>query len=189
LWRIVTCQWTHWSLDHLLWDVIVFAVLGSICERFDRRSFVVTVAMATLLVPATVHVACPDIAWFRGLSGVDCALVGLLLANLFFAAKRAGSVAGQIAAIAGAAALMGKVMLEQISGDAIFAASDASWRVVPLSHAAGFVAGVLAASLAPSIGFAAASQATMPPAKFIRFSNPAARMRCVARKLRFPLWQ
>lgn len=172
LWRSITCQFTHWSADHLLWDVLVFVALGSLCERRNRRLFIQTVVAATILVPIGVHVACPEISTFRGLSGIDSALAGLLHASLFVAARRARSHAWQVVTIAGVAAFFAKCGWEQVTGLTLFASSGEEWRVVPLSHAVGFCCGMVCGawprhgrevhfeSASSSTGFAAAVHAT-----------------------------
>jgi len=32
VWRLVTGHFVHWSLSHLVWDVLAFLILGAICE-------------------------------------------------------------------------------------------------------------------------------------------------------------
>ena len=79
LWRIVTCHWTHWSLDHLLWDLAVFVGLGAACEQMNRSRYLICLAAATILIPLAVVIFLPDIETYRGLSGLDSALFSLLV--------------------------------------------------------------------------------------------------------------
>jgi rhomboid family GlyGly-CTERM serine protease len=142
VWRLVTCQWTHWSADHLLWDVVVFAMLGGVCERENRGSLALTIVGANLLVPLAVHLGCPGITSFRGLSGIDSALLGLLLAALFIRARSASALHGQLIAAGGVIAFSVKCSIECATASPIFAQPDATWQVVPLSHVVGFLCGL-----------------------------------------------
>ena len=57
-WRIVTGHWTHWSFDHLLWCTISFVALGALCERLNRKAFIIALALSTIIIPA--------FSWFSG---------------------------------------------------------------------------------------------------------------------------
>ena len=70
LWRIVTCHVTHYTLDHLLWDGIVFAVLGTLCLRDSPRRTWTALAAATPAIPATLWLLHPQLSTYRGLSGL-----------------------------------------------------------------------------------------------------------------------
>ncbi|GMU24687.1 MAG: hypothetical protein AMXMBFR13_47600 [Phycisphaerae bacterium] len=52
LWRIVSCHLTHFSLEHLFWDVIMFAAVGALCERRSPRRFLACLAGAGVVIPA-----------------------------------------------------------------------------------------------------------------------------------------
>lgn len=140
LWRLATCQWTHWSADHLLWDVVVFFALGVACERRGRRSFAWTVAIASVVVPIAVHLACPTLDRFRGLSG-DCALFALIM-------TRIGGAIGAFAFVG----FVVKTIDELVTGTPVFAAS--TFAVVPVSHLAGFVIGAGCGIVCRSLAFA-----------------------------------
>jgi membrane associated rhomboid family serine protease len=52
IWRLVSCHWTHWSGEHLLWDVVAFGVLAALCEKqFGRRLLVTSLASAAVAIP------------------------------------------------------------------------------------------------------------------------------------------
>ena len=83
LWRLVTGHWTHWSGEHLVWDLLVFAVVGGALElRGGRRVFLLCAVLSALLISAGVWVLQPDMVEYRGLSGIDCALVTLVAVDL-----------------------------------------------------------------------------------------------------------
>ena len=51
-WRWVLGHLTHWSADHLFWDLSTFLVLGIACERQSRGRFAATVALSAAAIPA-----------------------------------------------------------------------------------------------------------------------------------------
>lgn len=142
-WRLLTCQWTHWSIDHLAWDLTVFTLFGVICERQNRRRFVTAVLVSALVVPALVHFALPRFTAFRGLSGVDCALVGLAIMHFWKNALQIEWKGGSVLAGTALLMLLGKILAEVTTGHAIFVDSAASdFAVVPEVHLVGMLVGV-----------------------------------------------
>lgn len=144
--RMLSSQWTHWSINHWAWDAAVFVALGAICEWRDRRQFVATLALSMVAVPVAVHLFCPGIHTFRGLSGIDSALLGLLMAQCLADALRARNVVAGIAVITVLLMFVAKLLWEVIAGMPVFAAADAAvFVVVPAAHLVGFLCGVIAA--------------------------------------------
>ncbi|MHB8902511.1 MAG: rhombosortase, partial [Thermoguttaceae bacterium] len=82
VWRLLTCQLTHWSWDHLFWDAAALLFLGWVLERQDRRSLLICLGLSVVLIPAVVHIGLPDLATYRGLSGIDSAVFVLLAVTL-----------------------------------------------------------------------------------------------------------
>jgi rhomboid family GlyGly-CTERM serine protease len=82
LWRLITGHWTHWSIDHLGWDVFAFVVLAAGCERTGRARLLACVIASSLAISLGVMVLRPDLAQYRGLSGVDSALFVLLAMDM-----------------------------------------------------------------------------------------------------------
>ena len=33
-WRLITCQWVHWSFDHFLWCALTLIALGASANNF-----------------------------------------------------------------------------------------------------------------------------------------------------------
>jgi len=90
--RLLTCHLVHWSWEHLLWDVAVFAVVGSWCERLDRKAFAIFLALAAIAIPPIVLAADPSLGAYAGLSGIDVgAVVFAVTLSLFRMRGRAGS--------------------------------------------------------------------------------------------------
>ncbi|MDY0168688.1 MAG: rhombosortase [Thermoguttaceae bacterium] len=142
IWRIVTCHLTHWSPDHLFWDVAVFACLAAVCLAESRRATWICLAVSAAAIPAAVWVLMPDMPTYRGLSGLDSALFALLTAMLI----RRGAAGGnwRPAAVAGglAAAFVGKTLFELLTGSTMFVDSGTALMVpVPLAHIIGAMVG------------------------------------------------
>ena len=68
---------THWSGEHLVWDVLAFAAAGIVCELHSRKRLAACLLLAGPAVTLTVVIARPGLTEFRGLSGIDCALYAL----------------------------------------------------------------------------------------------------------------
>jgi rhomboid family GlyGly-CTERM serine protease len=145
-WRIATGHWTHWSWNHLFWDVLAFVVLFPAALRFGGRRALAVLALAALAVPAVLACASPGLIRYRGLSGLDTALFAFVstaaLREALLRRDRTGTAMG-------AALLAGlglKIGYECLSGGALFATDlGAGVTPVPAAHVAGAAAGLLAA--------------------------------------------
>jgi rhomboid family GlyGly-CTERM serine protease len=87
-WRLATCHLSHWNWDHLKWDWLMFAVLGAVCEWRDPVRMRCCVVAAAIAVSSLVTIQFPEIAFYRGLSGIDTALFTLLAIDLLRDAMR-----------------------------------------------------------------------------------------------------
>ena len=163
IWRLVSSHWTHWSSEHLLWDVVAFGVLAALCEQqFGRRLLLTSLAVAAVAIPVAIWLVEPTMESYRGLSGLDSTLfvlIAVLHARRLFSFK--GRTAGRgrsarwpsaLSAVplepliwAGALGLfVCKVFFEALSGTAIFVGSGgAGVVVVPLAHLVGGSIGAL----------------------------------------------
>ena len=143
-WRLITCHFTHWSPDHFAWDFMMFALLGGACEVTSRRRTLVTFGISTLAIPLAVLLWQPQLQAYRGLSGLDSALFGLLAVDLLWE-KLAESDSRSIAAIALLiVAFIAKTGFETVTGSAVFADSARGGFVpVPLAHLVGFLVGAI----------------------------------------------
>lgn len=142
--RFLTCQWTHWSVNHFAWDVLVFAALGIIIESKSRVALVVTIATSALAVPVAVHLFCPSLTHFRGLSGIGTAMVGYLISTSLVDAARARRVRTVALCAAGIVLMVVKTAVELATHRPIFVQADA-FVVVPVAHGVGFVVGAFLA--------------------------------------------
>ena len=143
LWRWITCHLTHWSADHLFWDLLVFAAIGAVCERLDRRRFVWTLALSAPSISLAVALCQPQLQSYRGLSGIDSTLFGLLGGQLLRSRQQT-----QRTIIAATVLLFTiKLAIEMLTGGAVFVDSHrAGFAPVPLAHAVGAVVGFMCAT-------------------------------------------
>jgi len=147
-WRIVTCHWTHFSLDHLLWDVAAFTLLGALCEFRNRRTFLTCSAFSAVLIPGAIWILLPQMQTYRGLSGIGSAVFTLLAVDLLFSQNRTATrwhvTAGVIVVLT---LFVAKIMVEIASSRTIFVRSTMGMVPVPLAHAVGAVTGAICATL------------------------------------------
>ena len=73
-WRLLTGHFTHWSADHLLWDLLIFAIFGALLEMRCRKAFGGIVLLSALGLGVILPLLYPAMETYRGLSGIDCAL-------------------------------------------------------------------------------------------------------------------
>lgn len=144
-WRLMTCHLTHFSNDHLFWDLLMFMTLGAVCERIDRRRFVATVLVSMLIISMGVVIALPGIETYRGLSGIDSALFGLLATTLLIQQIQHRQFTGITACGTLLTGFAAKVAIETVFGVTVFADSAGGAFVpVPLAHALGVIIGAVA---------------------------------------------
>ncbi len=111
VWRILSGHWAHFTLNHLSWDLLAFLVLGSACEQFSRRRFVLAVFGSAITVAAVSWFLLPGMTAYRGLSGIGSALFGLLTVQLIRNAIRQGYAPGAPLPRFPAAPLPGQIRL------------------------------------------------------------------------------
>jgi rhomboid family GlyGly-CTERM serine protease len=150
-WRMLSCHWTHWSAGHLLWDAVMFLVLGLCCERLAPRRTPACLAGAVLFIPLVLWWAQPAMHLYRGLSGLDSALFVLLAAVTLRESLAARRTAESAAAVGLILSFAAKTLCEAVTGVSLFVEAGGVFEPAPLAHAAGGLAGLLAGS-APSPG-------------------------------------
>lgn len=142
-WRFLTAHLTHFGVDHLRWDVLAFVVLGTIAEWISRARFLATVASAGVLITLGVGLAQPQFLTYRGLSGIDSALFGYVVARLIAYGRRARD---PVQLALGAVALGGfglKCAFELATGSTLFVDTGGAFAPVPLAHLLGLACGVI----------------------------------------------
>jgi rhomboid family GlyGly-CTERM serine protease len=143
VWRLFSGHWVHSSFDHFFWDVLAFGCLGAACELRDRRQFLVCVVVSAIAISLTIWLVLPEMSVYRGLSGIDSALFGLLFVELLRDGIRARRRDQVVFAAVCFLAFAFKISFELIAGRNVFVeASGFGWVGVPLAHIAGASVGV-----------------------------------------------
>jgi rhomboid family GlyGly-CTERM serine protease len=144
-WRILSGHLSHFSAAHLAYDLAVFLALGWVCEaRWPRRTRL-GLCVALPACSAAVLLGAPELATYRGLSGLDSTLFVLLAARMH--AERASRSAWM--RLVPALALLGllaKIAYELCADATLFAGGADLFVPVPVAHLAGGAIGLLAAS-------------------------------------------
>jgi len=143
-WRVVTAHLSHFTPSHLALDVIVLFALGFACEsRWPRRTRI-GLAAAMLACSAAFWFGAPELATYRGLSGLDAMLFALLAARLHVERAFRGRWTRALPSLA-LAGFLAKIAFELIAGVAPFAGGEGVFVPVPLAHLAGAAVGLAAA--------------------------------------------
>ncbi len=139
-WRLVTGHWVHFTAAHLAYNLVVIAVAGAIVERRGYGNLTTLVLLAALLVGALLYLGEPEMRGYGGLSGIATAVVmSLALHGL------GDRPPWRYLSLIVLAALTAKLALEFALGRSILPGNSSTpFRTVPLSHAAGAIAAVLA---------------------------------------------
>jgi rhomboid family GlyGly-CTERM serine protease len=143
-WRAITAAWVHWSLLHLvanLLGVAVVAALGVAARLPPRMAWAWAVAWPLTHVGLLVQ---PALAHYGGLSGVLHAGVAVAATALSAQARGARRAIGA-AVLAGLAI---KLALEEPWGPPLRLGGGWDIAVAPLAHASGVAAGILCALIA-----------------------------------------
>jgi rhomboid family GlyGly-CTERM serine protease len=150
-WRIFTCHITHWNAEHLQWDLLMFLVLGALCELKNPKRMPLCIAACIVAVSGTVFHFFPHIGHYRGLSGIDTALFALLAVNLLLEARAEKNRRQVIFAAGLLLAFAIKVGYEAATGSTYFVDQQAA-GFVPLvwDHVVGAIMGA-AAAVCPSV--------------------------------------
>ena len=144
VWRFFTAHLTHFGDDHLRWDLLAFVLLGAVAERISRPAFAMTLASSALLITTGVWIA-RQFTVYRGLSGIDSAVFGFVIARLLaegWRDRHAFSITVGVLALAGFAA---KCSFELATGGTVFVDTGGTFAPVPLAHLLGLITGAVVA--------------------------------------------
>ena len=167
MWRFFTAHLTHFGDDHLRWDLLAFVVLGGMAERISRRGLSITLGLSATVITAGVWLAQPQFATYRGLSGIDSALFGFVVADLLAAGWRERHGFSMVVGLIALAGFASKCAFELITGGAVFVETGDAFAPVPLAHLLGLAAGA-----------AAVAWTQLANARLIRLSNCDVPMDC-----------
>jgi rhomboid family GlyGly-CTERM serine protease len=149
LFRILTGHLCHFNRPHLLGDALAFAVWAA-CAEQRGRGFLASTLLVTALGSSLLLLAFyPEVAEYRGLSAIDCALVAQLIAWGVADRRRAGDAAGVALFASAGLAFFVKTLFEFRTGHAVLAPNlGDSVALLPASHAAGIALGLACLSVA-----------------------------------------
>ena len=147
-WRILTCHWAHWGWAHWAGDISALVGLWWLAE--DRLRGVAPMCLAAAVcVGLTVCFAPPGVASYRGMSGVNHALlVWVLLAR---AAETRGALRiGCIVTLVGIAAKIAYEFTMEAGAPAYSLPEGIA--LVPATHAAGALVGAVVCAIYLAVG-------------------------------------
>jgi rhomboid family GlyGly-CTERM serine protease len=143
-WRLLAGHLTHCNREHLLWDVLMFGVLGAMIERRSRGWFLATFLGAAAAISLALWFGHAELEHYRGLSGIDSALFTCAMLMMLDEARQARrSTAWAIVALG--TGFAAKIGWEAATGSTLFVDSGrAGFVPLPLVHVVGGIAGVVA---------------------------------------------
>ena len=158
--QMIGCHLLHWSFDHASWDLLMFLLVGMICERRNKSDYAIVLLFSALAIPACVACFVPTVSSYRGLSGIDTAIFAYAAFLLIDESIKESN--WQTALIYGGlyVGMLGKIGYELTFGGTLFVSSD-SFAPVPMAHIVGAVIGSLVAG----------SRIILPATVFARVSN------------------
>ncbi len=146
-WRVLTGHFAHFGFQHLIYDLVVFAALGAICElRWPKRTRL-ALLLSTVAIPLAFLVTSQHLGTYRGLSGLGSALMVLLTTRLHLEGFFGSTIARFAPPIAGLA-FLAKLLFESTTGRALFVAQESLFEPVPVAHLVGGLIGFALALLA-----------------------------------------
>lgn len=138
---LFTGHLTHWSWNHLAWDLAAFAALSVVCLRLIPGRYVVCLAISAIVISLEIALNQPQFESYRGLSGIDSALFGLAIAGLW-RLSREGRILGALALVA----ILAKTGFEHATGQTLFVSNDSQQLpgFVPATsaHVSGLICGL-----------------------------------------------
>ncbi len=144
--QVLGCHVLHWSFEHLSWDLFMFVLIGTLCERRSQLDYAVVLLLSSILIPFFVAAYVPSVSTYRGLSGIDTALfsfAALLLVDESWREKNWQAVWIYGILFVG---MLGKTGYELAFGGTLFVNSDA-FSPVPIAHIVGAAIGSLVAGM------------------------------------------
>ena len=136
-WRLLTGNFVHYGWTHLAANLGAFAALCWIAEGRSRGLSVV-VALSALAVGLAVFGLADSVTTYRGVSGVDCALLAWILTTMAIQDGRRKAMAwlGVLTLVAA------KSVIEALTGQVLLPTSaPAGVAVVGVTHVAGLAIG------------------------------------------------
>ncbi|MES1174179.1 MAG: rhomboid family intramembrane serine protease [Myxococcales bacterium] len=177
LWRLWSAHFVHYNGAHLWGDLLAFAVWAALVESESRRALLSTLLLGAPLLMSVLALGCPSLAEYRGLSGLDTALVIELILLRGFAAPARGGERGfgpWLTRRVGRAPLryigvfsLGlsavKIVYESCAGHALIARDLGNGvTLLPAAHAVGAGVGLLVCWALPPVKVARLTRSLTP---------------------------
>ena len=141
----LTSHLSHWSWNHLAWDLFAFGLLSLLCLRLMPSRYACCLLAAAVLIPLEIQINQPLLQSYRGLSGIDCALFGLVVAALWRQSSgdhKSGEA--QALAVLGGFGFLAKTLYELTTGGMVFVeAAQQTFVPVISAHLVGFLSGMV----------------------------------------------
>ena len=142
-WRLWTGHFTHWTLQHLCWNLGVFSALLLAWPRSQRGDLLAVVMTSAIAVSLALSVFDPGLVRYRGLSGIDSALFAFVAIALV--RDRTCTAPLRISAGALLFGFAAKIGFESAMHQSLFVHTSAgTFDVIPLAHAVGGGVGLAA---------------------------------------------
>lgn len=140
---VLTGHLVHWSTDHLIWDVVAFFALAAAAIALAPGRVVPCLLVSAVMIPLEISWFRPELLSYRGLSGLDAGLFGLVLSILWQGNKTEKVLSGL--AVAG---LFAKVTYELVTGDTLFVnRSEGGFIPAASAHLMGALCGWICGSV------------------------------------------
>jgi rhomboid family GlyGly-CTERM serine protease len=146
-WRLLTGHLSHYSADHLLWDLLMFVVLGVMVEGRHRVSLITTVIASATAITVVLWFAHPEVTEYRGLSGIDSALFTNAAIHLYADGRRFRRPVVQLVAAGLVLGFVAKLVYEIVSGTTLFVDSTDFDSLTSVHAVGGFVGMVSAVAV------------------------------------------
>lgn len=139
VWRLISGNWVHFSLSHLVYDSVTLGIAGWMIERRGYPYYKSLYILGPILIGAGLLAAQPGLQFYGGLSGLACgAVVYLTLHGL------RDSAPWRWICLTVLLLTSGKIILESAMNTFTFVrVDDVSFAPVPLSHVLGALAALL----------------------------------------------
>ena len=135
VWRLISGHFIHADLQHLFWNGLGLAVLGSVLEHHSRHMLLLALGSGIVFVNALLLSPFSQLDYYCGLSGV---LNTLLLLALWLEWRLTRSWIIAVITIS----VIAKTLIEVSQGVSLM--TNISWPPYAWSHVAGLLGGVFA---------------------------------------------
>lgn len=140
-WRLFTAPLIHFSVSHLMWNLLVFGVAGWAVEQAGYRGFWLVCALACGLPGPLYLLAAPELARYGGFSGVATAAVVFFCACSLSKLPKNRPIWLAILVLTAV-----KIAVEAVWGASVFAQADSvTFRVLPSAHVVGYLGAIAVA--------------------------------------------